>query len=391
MALRFNPPPNWPAPPEGFNPPAGWQPDPAWGPAPEGWQLWVEDSATSPGSGSAPQAASAPDAGWAPTQAVSTGSSPVADPTGQSASAPAGDYSATSAPIGTSAPVVGSASSSAPYSGGDYAQAPTPYHSAPLGGGQVPPTGTWQGGAPVPGPGGPGGSKPLTQQWWLWAIITGVAVIIIIAIVALLAGGGGSESSSGSRTTTRSTTSTEAPAPSEESSEEPSAAPGEQEPSSSSDRGYSESNPADPATDILTFKASEYSTDPNASIEVSFGEINWNGGESLKQALASAGYESLYTEPPAGKVYLRVLVEVTYHGTGQFSSYDLSVDYVNGGNSVEAEYSMSPDEFKEQDMPRDGGKAQGYITFLVDENLANSGAFAVTAFYGSTEMYMSAK
>jgi len=47
MALRFNPPPNWPAPPEGFEPPAGWQPDPAWGPAPEGWQIWVDDSAAS--------------------------------------------------------------------------------------------------------------------------------------------------------------------------------------------------------------------------------------------------------------------------------------------------------------------------------------------------------
>jgi len=45
MALRFNPPPNWPAPPEGFVPPPGWQPDPAWGPAPEGWQVWIDDAA----------------------------------------------------------------------------------------------------------------------------------------------------------------------------------------------------------------------------------------------------------------------------------------------------------------------------------------------------------
>ena len=93
MVLRFNPPPNWPAPPEGFNPPAGWQPDPAWGPAPEGWQLWVEDSV--PGGGSGPQTSSEADAAWAPTQAVpSNSSSPVADPTGQSASAPSGDYAA---------------------------------------------------------------------------------------------------------------------------------------------------------------------------------------------------------------------------------------------------------------------------------------------------------
>lgn len=43
MALRFNPPPNWPTPPEGFVPQPGWQPDPAWGPAPEGWQFWLEE------------------------------------------------------------------------------------------------------------------------------------------------------------------------------------------------------------------------------------------------------------------------------------------------------------------------------------------------------------
>ena len=43
MALRFNPPPNWPAPPPGFVPPPRWQPDPAWPPPPPGWQLWVPD------------------------------------------------------------------------------------------------------------------------------------------------------------------------------------------------------------------------------------------------------------------------------------------------------------------------------------------------------------
>ena len=43
MALRFNPPPNWPTPPAGFIPDENWQPDPAWGPAPDGWEFWVED------------------------------------------------------------------------------------------------------------------------------------------------------------------------------------------------------------------------------------------------------------------------------------------------------------------------------------------------------------
>jgi hypothetical protein len=43
MARRYNPPPNWPAPPADWTPPKGWQPDPAWGPAPDGWELWSED------------------------------------------------------------------------------------------------------------------------------------------------------------------------------------------------------------------------------------------------------------------------------------------------------------------------------------------------------------
>ena len=46
MALRFNPPPNWPAPPANWTPTAGWEPEPSWGPIPEGWTLWVEDTAT---------------------------------------------------------------------------------------------------------------------------------------------------------------------------------------------------------------------------------------------------------------------------------------------------------------------------------------------------------
>lgn len=43
MALRFNPPPNWPPPPAGWAPSPGWQPDPAWGPPPPGWALWIDD------------------------------------------------------------------------------------------------------------------------------------------------------------------------------------------------------------------------------------------------------------------------------------------------------------------------------------------------------------
>jgi len=43
--MRFNKPPNWPAPPAGWTAPPGWEPDPAWGPAPPGWRLWQDDRA----------------------------------------------------------------------------------------------------------------------------------------------------------------------------------------------------------------------------------------------------------------------------------------------------------------------------------------------------------
>lgn len=41
MALRFVPPPGWPA--AQHLPPAGWSPDPAWPPAPPGWEFYVDE------------------------------------------------------------------------------------------------------------------------------------------------------------------------------------------------------------------------------------------------------------------------------------------------------------------------------------------------------------
>lgn len=37
----FNPPPGWPAPPDGWQAPAGWQPDPSWPDPPQDWPLWL--------------------------------------------------------------------------------------------------------------------------------------------------------------------------------------------------------------------------------------------------------------------------------------------------------------------------------------------------------------
>lgn len=41
--MRYNPPPNWPKPPQGWAPHADWSPDPSWPPPPPGWRLWIED------------------------------------------------------------------------------------------------------------------------------------------------------------------------------------------------------------------------------------------------------------------------------------------------------------------------------------------------------------
>jgi len=38
---KYNPPPNWPAPPPGWTPPDGWKAPNEWGPPPKGWKLWV--------------------------------------------------------------------------------------------------------------------------------------------------------------------------------------------------------------------------------------------------------------------------------------------------------------------------------------------------------------
>src|SRR5690349_4137845 len=42
VAVRFNPPPNWPVEP-GFVPRRGWAPDPAWPRPPAGWRTWLPD------------------------------------------------------------------------------------------------------------------------------------------------------------------------------------------------------------------------------------------------------------------------------------------------------------------------------------------------------------
>ncbi|SDN55233.1 hypothetical protein SAMN05216355_10690 [Actinomyces ruminicola] len=373
MALRFNPPPNWPAPPEGFTPPAGWQPDPAWGPAPEGWQLWVEDSAPGASAGSAPQAGSAPDAGWAPTQAVPAGASaPVADPTGQSASAPSGDYASGASPYAASM---------------NYAQSPTPYHNQQQAPGASPQAAGWQ---PIDvGQGGPGGKKPVTKQWWFWTIIGVVVLALVIGLIVALTGGDDEgEQRSGTTTSSRSDDSDDSTSK-DDSSSDSSSDDKSDDSDSSSDVGTTMDNPGDPEKQQITFTASEYADDPDASFDVAFGSVEWDATSTVESEAGKYRYE----DPGSGKVYMRVPVTVTYHGKGKMDAYDLTVDYVKDGNTTEQTNLYIDSEFKQQDMPRDGGTATGYFMFIISEEdaKAQEGVFAVKGFYGSDELYMAAK
>ena len=397
MALRFNPPPNWPAPPEGFEPPAGWQPDPAWGPAPEGWQIWVDDSAVS--AASAAGAATEADPAWAPTQAVSTAptaslstASPVADPTGMSASAPSGDYAG--------APAAGGS----PYAANmDYAQSPTPYQPQGAAGGMQPPAGGWQPNAAAPAGAG-NGSKPLTQQWWFW---TGIAAVVVVALVIgsiFMFKGDSSESDDKADSTSTSEPKSQKKADSDSDSKKKASDSDETGSSDqkkttktskpgSNDPGSSEKNPLDPKAGPITLHAGKYDDDPNASVDVTIGDVEWNANESVKAATSQYSYK----EPPAGKVYIRVPVEITYHGEGQFQEFRLQVGFTHEGNTSEPELSIGGQSlFIRQSMPRDGGKAKGDFVFLVDESAANEkkGAFAVSAFSqvdNKNEVYVAAK
>lgn len=392
MALRFNPPPNWPAPPEGFEPPAGWQPDPAWGPAPEGWQIWVDDSAAS--AASAAGAATESDPAWAPTQAVSTAptaslstASPVADPTGMSASAPSGDYAG--------APATGGS----PYAANmDYAQSPTPYQPQGAAGGMQPPTGGWQPNAAAPAGAG-NGSKPLTQQWWFW---TGIAAVVVVALVIgsiFMFKGDSSESDDKADSTSTSEPKSQKKADSDskkKTSDSDDTDSSDQKKTSkpgSNDPGSNEKNPLDPKAGPITLNAGKYDDDPNASIDVTFGDVEWNANETLKAASGPYGYD----DPPAGQVYIRVPVEITYHGEGQFADYRLQVGYTNDGNTAQPTSSVGGKSlFSRQSMPRDGGKAKGDFVFLIDSSTANEkkGAFTVSAFSqvdNKNEVYVAAK
>lgn len=362
MAPRFNPPPNWPAPPEGFIPPPGWQPDPAWGPLPEGWQLWVDDEVSlDPTSVIQPldaSAGSAPSVASVPSYSGETAAFPAAAPT-------------------------------APGAPGDPAAPGAPALAAPAG----LTAGGWQP-IDVAAPGG--GKDPLTRKWWFWLII----VLVVLAVVggtvgaflALVRGSGPDAAGQASSEVSVSAPAAETDSP--DGSGTDAEADSSQAPRAAKGPGSSMDDPVDPSQTV-TFKAGQFDDDPQASIDVTLGAVEWNASDSIKAAFDALGYSEGYKDPGEGKVYMRVPVTVTYHGSGQLNSFELSMDYVKDGNTHTAELVFLDDELDVQDMPRDGGSVTGYYTYVINASDANSGVFAASAFSsrydGTGEVYIQAK
>lgn len=76
MGSRFNPPPGWPAPPEGWRPTPNWIPDPSWPAPPADWEFWLIDE---PAPGPAPAATRGAPESLIPQQAgpTSTTTGPI--------------------------------------------------------------------------------------------------------------------------------------------------------------------------------------------------------------------------------------------------------------------------------------------------------------------------
>jgi len=175
---------------------------------------------------------------------------------------------------------------------------------------------------------------------------------------------------------------------SKESSDGPSAEASGGASKGSDEAGSDPKNPIDPTTTSVEFKAGKYDDDPNAAVTVTFGAVEWNANETIK-----AANKYIYQDPPSGKVYIRVPVEISYKGKGQYEKYGLQIDYSHDGNTSGSESFIDDSMFNQQDMPRDGGTAKGYFVFLVDEATANDGkgVFAVKGFSGNDEVYVAAK
>jgi hypothetical protein avisC_08048 len=150
-------------------------------------------------------------------------------------------------------------------------------------------------------------------------------------------------------------------------------------------------DPFDPTTGAVQVKASKYDPDPKATVDVTFKPVEWHlSTETLKDGDKSISYE----EPPAGQSYIRVPIDVTYHGEGQLNALNFSIVYSYNGTTSQKKFTfLDKGLFENQSMPRDGGTASGYFVFAVDDATQNdgNGVFVVKMSYSGQEVFVKAQ
>lgn len=366
MARSFNPPPNWPRPPQDWTPPEGWQPDPSWGPAPQGWNFWVDAGAPGPDTPADAPFAAPPeqDPGTSspfatPGAAAGDATSPFAQPapTGRGSFAPGG-------PDGHTSPFA--SSSSAPYSG-----AYSPNAGA------------------HPGAGTPWYKKPLT-----WILAAAAALIAVIALAFALGGDGDDAAPGAAATATDDGSGTgtdpedgDTAGPGASATEDATAAPdieplSENRPFGPGDEG---SDPANP----LPYGSTTSITDADSGAVYTYlvGE---------PQYLADEAVAAVAEQRPAaeGTHFALLPVEVTYQGPDSVSAWShTSIAYVaaNGTTIVqESQDILAPDDLWEAPDVSDGQTATGNMVVEIPAGMEATGAWVITGGLDGEQVYFGA-
>ena len=390
MAARFNPPPNWPKPPEGFTPGPGWSPDPSWGPAPAGWQLWVDDPIASPASipGNDPSSPSPFPSDASVSSASAGASSPYAPGgSGRTTSASPPHSARQNAPLlQTQAPAAANQPCATPPAAGSPTDAGNPYTQFARGS--------------MPSYAQANAQRKSSTNRTVGIVLGSVVgiffITIALAVIGILNPDDEEDPTAWRGSDPGWPTSAFSETPNEVKMKDGSSLADSLPSGTTTEKfGFSAKSPADPQLHYLTMYDSEVDSSglPITSIDVELGAVDWNAGPAILAELTEEGIESLYTEPDAGEVWIRVPVTITYHGEDTFNSFDLDLTYFSGDSFAFAEYSYTDSDFFIIDMPGDGQTATGYLNFMIDEEdaTAQQGTFEVSAFYATPSLFMSAK
>lgn len=221
------------------------------------------------------------------------------------------------------------------------------------------------------GPRGPGGRKPAIRTPYIVAASCGALILLLVlslggvfAVRAL--------SEAGEAETTQSQ---------EESAEESGDGDGEETAETGGDASEtgepSATPPADAQPQGTPIEHTGESIDGH--VEVDIGEIDWDATEWVQEQ------DQIVEQAPADQKYIKVDVELTYHGPEEFSPLAwASVSYVSQDGTSYQEAGVATPSDTEQETSTDGQSQTEQWVFLVPEDLPEGGHFVIGDF-GSLE------